>query len=116
MFRNRGDVRVELNVIPRGIEHLDRFLSYARSTLMKSLRECLAFRRVREEFVKNLEAVLDLTVVSHAVRIAHPEAFAVDDLQRVLGSRIVNQPRVSLVWNSLEKCLSLSLCVRHQDI
>src|SRR5271157_1391631 len=115
MFRNRRDVRIELDVPPRFVEHSYRFESYTRCALIEGLNEYLPLGWIGEEFIENLEAVLDLTIVGHDVRIAHPNAFAVDNVERVLRARVVDQASVGLIWSLLEECFPLSLGIRHQN-
>jgi hypothetical protein len=61
MFRNRRDVRFELDVPSRFIEQSYRFQSYNRCALIEELNEYLPLGWIGEEFIENLEAVLDLT-------------------------------------------------------
>jgi len=73
-------------------------------------------RLVRKERLQNIVAVLYLAIVGHTIRISHPEAFAPDDAYRRLRGRVVNQPRVGLVWFLLEKRTPLPRRIRHKNI
>ena len=88
---------------------------------MDGFDEGFHLRGITEKTVENVETVLDLAIVSHARRVSHPEAFALDDVESRLGCGVVDESDLlrRLVTGfglPLVRSVALFLRLGHEDL